>query len=63
MNPYEWAIYQVGSILEKYDNDRKIPVFGYGGIPYYTQDWKVSHMFSLNGSSDGYIEGGIMGIL
>lgn len=50
LNPYERAILAVGSILENYDSDKRIPVFGYGGIPYFSQDRKVSHIFSLNGS-------------
>ena len=34
-NQYLEAISQVGSILECYDSDKKIPVFGFGGIPLY----------------------------
>lgn len=47
----------VGSILENYDHDKMFPVFGYGGIPGYSTDRKVSHCFSLNGTPDGAVFG------
>jgi len=32
-NQYEAAIFNVGNVLEPYDNDRTFPVYGFGGIP------------------------------
>jgi hypothetical protein len=40
-----------------YDHDKMFPVFGYGGIPGYSTDRKVSHCFSLNGTPDGAVFG------
>lgn len=33
MNKYEEALFTVGSIIEKYDNEKKFPAVGFGGIP------------------------------
>lgn len=57
LNDYQKAIIAIGSILENYDHDKKFPVYGYGGIPYYSQDRKVSHCFSLTGSADAEVVG------
>lgn len=47
-NEYMQAIQAVGSILQYYDSDKKIPVFGFGGKlpPSYSV---ISHCFALNG--------------
>jgi len=50
LNSYEQAILKVGSILLNYDNDKLVPTFGFGGIPSFTTDGKVSHCFPLNGT-------------
>jgi len=43
-------MYAVGSILEPYDSDKMIPVYGFGGIPKYgSQNGHTSHCFALNG--------------
>jgi hypothetical protein len=34
-NQYEHAIRAIGSILECYDSDRLIPVYGFGGGPKF----------------------------
>jgi hypothetical protein len=47
-NKYEQAISSVGSILEVYDNDRNFPVYGFGGIPRFMDEYAVSHCFALN---------------
>lgn len=39
----------MGSILQYYDSDKQIPVFGFGAaIPPYTN--KANHCFALNGN-------------
>lgn len=63
MNQYESAIFSVGNILLQYDADQLVPTFGYGGVPSYSVDRKVSHCFSLNGSPDAVIAGGVGAIL
>ena len=40
----------MGSILEVYDNDRMLSVFGFGGIPRFMNIHEVSHFFPLNGN-------------
>ena len=45
-NDYTRAIRSVGSILEKYDTDKKFPVYGFGG----KVNGQVSHCFALNGN-------------
>jgi len=49
-NQYEAAIFNVGAIVEPYDNDRSFPVFGFGGIPRHTGINSVSHCFAMNGN-------------
>lgn len=47
-NEYYNAIKSVGSILQYYDTDKKIPTFGFGAaIPPY--DKQANHCFALNG--------------
>lgn len=48
MNQYFKAINAVGSILQEYDTDKNIPVFGFGAKLPYIND--VSHCFALNGN-------------
>lgn len=49
VNEYMQAISAVGDILQYYDSDKKIPVFGFGAKlpPSFTH---VSHCFALNGN-------------
>lgn len=49
VNEYIEAISAVGDILQYYDSDKKIPVFGFGAKlpPSFTH---VSHCFALNGN-------------
>lgn len=42
---YEKAILAVGETISHYDNDQKIPIYGFGGIP--PNELKVNHCFSL----------------
>lgn len=46
MNQYESAIAKVGKILQRYDADGQIPVYGFGG----SIAGNVSHNFALNGN-------------
>ena len=47
-NEYYNAIKSVGSILQYYDTDKKIPTFGFGAaIPPFLQ--LANHCFALNG--------------
>jgi hypothetical protein len=47
-NQYLQAIHQVGSILQYYDSDKSIPVFGFGAsLPPVTN--RASHCFAVNG--------------
>jgi hypothetical protein len=49
-NEYQQVLQSVGGILLNYDTDRKIPAFGFGGIPLYSGQSQVSHCFHLNGA-------------
>jgi hypothetical protein len=46
-NEYLSAISSVGSILQYYDSDKKIPTFGFGAI--LPPNVHTSHCFALNG--------------
>ena len=60
-NPYQKAIWEVGSILQAYNNQKLFPVFGFGGIPEGQQS--VNHCFPLTGDlSNPYVQG-VEGIL
>ena len=47
-NEYLNAIKSVGSILQYYDSDKQIPVFGYGAA--INKNFETSHCFALNGN-------------
>lgn len=50
-NEYLSAIQSVGNILQYYDSDKEIPVFGYGGKIYGGEgEADQSHCFALNGN-------------
>ena len=47
-NQYLQVINSVGSILQYYNTDKQIPLYGFGGaVPPYTN--RASHCFALNG--------------
>ena len=60
-NQYQSALTNIGSILENYDTDKKIPAFGFGGIPLYSQilvqSKQASHCFHLNGQENPEVNG------
>eukprot|EP00826_Nyctotherus_ovalis_P056715 TRINITY_DN7715_c0_g1_i5.p1 TRINITY_DN7715_c0_g1~~TRINITY_DN7715_c0_g1_i5.p1 ORF type:complete len:618 (+),score=175.02 TRINITY_DN7715_c0_g1_i5:73-1854(+) len=47
-NPYINAIQSIGRVLQEYDSDKNIPVFGFGAQPLEVN--RISHCFSLNGN-------------
>ncbi len=47
-NQYIQAIHAVGNILQAYDTDKNIPVFGYGAKLPFMRD--AQHCFALNGN-------------
>lgn len=53
MNPYEKAIFEVGSVLEHYTYDKKFHLQGFGGQPSYCDDpsenAQTSFCWNLNG--------------
>ncbi|RIB23761.1 Copine-domain-containing protein [Gigaspora rosea] len=52
---YERAIHLVGTILEKYDSDDHIPIYGFGGIFYGNST--VSHNFLLTSDESSHATG------
>ena len=42
----------MGSILAPFDDDGKIPVYGFGGIPKYMEKKTINDCFPLNGNID-----------
>ena len=49
-NKYIEAISSVGAICEPYDNDKKFPTFGFGGIHRGMEMDDTSHCFPINGN-------------
>jgi hypothetical protein len=60
-NPYQKAIWEVGNILQAYNNQKAFAVYGFGGIPEGEE--KVNHCFALNGNKQAPQVYGIEGIL
>ncbi|EAR93346.1 copine protein (macronuclear) [Tetrahymena thermophila SB210] len=52
MNAYQQAIYSVGEILLDYDFDKKVPCYGFGGVPRYpTLTFpSAQHCFPMSGN-------------
>ena len=58
MNQYQAALSAVGSILEMYDSDKQIPVYGYGARCPALNIHTTSHCFPLTGDpSQPFVEG------
>lgn len=49
-NQYQAAMSNVGSILQEYDNDKRFPLWGFGGIPGLGDGFTTSHCFQLGES-------------
>ncbi|CAM9486288.1 unnamed protein product [Ectocarpus sp. 6 AP-2014] len=61
-NEYAQAIQSVGGVLEYFDDDRRFPVYGFGGRPKKTSR-QASHCFAVNDNEkDAEVEG-IAGVL
>lgn len=63
INQYEQAIASVVQILEPYDTDKAIPVYGLGGVPKFTGSTQVNHCYPLNGNMQNPAVIGTQGIL
>mmetsp|Transcript_13122 Transcript_13122/g.24562 ORF Transcript_13122/g.24562 Transcript_13122/m.24562 type:complete len:459 (+) Transcript_13122:223-1599(+) len=61
MNEYERAIASVGEILMNYDQDKLVPVWGFGGSPVHGAP--TSHCFPINGNPSNPEVLGVGGIL
>ena len=62
LNDYQHAIKQVWAVLEPYSHNKMYPWYGFGGIPKYGEENKVSHWFNLNGLNYPDVRG-VQGIL
>ena len=49
-NEYMKAISSIGEVLSDYDDDKKYPVYGFGGIPHRSR--QTSFCFALNGNEE-----------
>ena len=62
MNPYEKAIFEVGSVLEPYTIDGLFHLMGFGGQPLYmknpAENLQTSYCWNLNGAPYEDILGG-----
>lgn len=45
---YGQSIQSVGNVLEYFDDDRRFPLYGFGGCPVYRSP--ASHCFAVNGN-------------
>ncbi|KAA8496500.1 Copine-4 [Porphyridium purpureum] len=61
-NPYQAAIRAIGTVLEKYDSDKKFPVYGFGAVLPWKRNEK-SHCFAVNGNDAQPEVFGIHGVL
>lgn len=50
-NQYEIAIDAICPLVERYDQDKQFPVYGFGGIPKFLGQAAVNHCFPLNGDA------------
>ncbi|CAM9106881.1 unnamed protein product [Scytosiphon promiscuus] len=60
-NEYGQAILSVGGVLEYFDDDRRFPLYGFGGCPVYRAP--ASHCFAVNGNDGDPEVEGIAGVL
>ena len=62
-NEYLHAIRAVGDILQYYDSQKHIPVFGYGATMPQATSQKASHLFALNGDIFNPEVDGLQGVV
>lgn len=60
-NEYQAALLSVGRVLEPYDHDKQIPLYGFGGVPPGSRH--VQHVFPLNGRANDASVTGVAGML
>ena len=63
MNHYERVIFEVCNVLTPLIKERKFNAYGFGGIPTYCGDTKVSKLWNLNGDPDDPGVDGTVGVL
>lgn len=63
MNQYQTAINKVFSVLEAYDTDKMIPVYGFGGMSPDLGYPSTSHMFPINGDKENPFAYATQGVL
>lgn len=63
MNQYETTISKVFSVLEAYDTDKLIPVYGFGGMSPDLGYSTTSHMFPLTGDKENPFAYATKGVL
>ena len=63
MNHYEKVIFEVCNVLTTYAKEGKFNAYGFGGIPTYLGENKVSKLWPLNGNKDDASCDGTIGVL
>lgn len=62
MNQYEKAIFEVCNVMVPYAREEMFAVYGFGGIPHYMGENKVSRLWNLSGAANPEVKG-TMGVL
>jgi hypothetical protein len=52
MNQYEKAIFEVCNVMTPYARNGQFKAYGFGGIPIYMGQDKVSRLWNINGTED-----------
>ena len=63
MNHYEKVIFEVCNVLTPYAKGKKFNAYGFGGIPTYLGEKKVSKLWELNGRKGDPSCDGTAGVL
>jgi len=63
MNYYEKVIFEVCNVLTPYAKEEKFNAYGFGGIPTYLGEEKVSKLWELNGNKKDPSCKGTAGVL
>jgi len=62
MNQYEKAIFEVCNVMKPYAIEEQFQAYGFGGMPHYIGETKVSKLWHLNGKDQAHCPG-TMGVL